>query len=173
MALAPDQVTEFMWMFRVHLADDTSAEAYKHSRTRRYLYLDTSGRAFIPVGAVTYEESDPVLRLADVTAARLVIVGQNDWVSGNKVSWARSATRHRIPRAQTLFAIRGAGICFEDGKGRANERRLYFFADDEDGRALEVVGFAGEDEGLFVVHSMPLRKRYEARYQEALRWRKS
>jgi len=36
----------FMWMCPVELADGTRLEAYKHRITRRYLYLDRSGRAW-------------------------------------------------------------------------------------------------------------------------------
>jgi hypothetical protein len=66
----------------------------------------------------------------------------------------------------------GAGICFEDGAGRENEVRLYFFGDDQGGRPLEILAVEGEGGGLFVVHSMRLRARFEDRYKEALRWRK-
>lgn len=162
-------------MFRIDLADGTVVEAYKHSWTRRYLYLAASGRAFALVGDSTYEEADPKALLAEATeggAGWVSIVRQNDWIDGEKITWARPATRHRISRAQTLFAITHAGICFQRGTGRAGEARLYFLGDDEEGRPLEIVAFDGEGGGLFVVHSMQLRKRFKERYREALRWRR-
>jgi hypothetical protein len=64
-SLAGDQVTEFMWMFRVDLTNGTAIEAYKHSRSRRYLYLDGSGCAYALVGDVTYEVGDPMALLAE------------------------------------------------------------------------------------------------------------
>lgn len=36
----------FMWMGEIELADRTRIHAYKHVTTRRYLHLDSSGRAF-------------------------------------------------------------------------------------------------------------------------------
>ncbi|MBS1887355.1 MAG: hypothetical protein JSU06_09220 [Actinobacteria bacterium] len=172
--LAPDEVPEFMWMFRVRLTDGTAVEAYKHAATRRYLHLDAAGRAYALVGDTTYEQGDPGVLLAEATEGRgsVNIVRHNEWLDGKKITWARSATRHRIPRAQTLFAIRHAGICFVDGKGRDGEPRLYFFGDDEQGRPLEIAAFDHEIFGLLAVHSMLLRRRFEERYREALKWRK-
>jgi hypothetical protein len=174
-SIARDQVTEFMWMLRVDLADGTTIEAYKHSRSRRYLYLDGSGCAYALVGDVTYEVGDPMVLLAEAMeqgGTRASIVRHNDWVDGENVTWARSATRHRVPRARTLFVVRSVGVCFEDGTGRSGEPRLFFFGDDKDGRQLEVAAFEEANGGLHVVHSMLLRPRFEERYREALRWRK-
>jgi hypothetical protein len=94
------------------------------------------------------------------------------WVDGEGITWARSAARHRIPRAQTLFAIQAAGICFEDRTGLRRQPRLYFFGDDEDERPLEIAAVRQDEGGLHVIHSMPLRARYDEKYREALRWRK-
>lgn len=171
---APDEVPDFMWMFRDILEDGTVVEAYKHVSTRRYLHLDASGRSYVPVGESSYEEADPVDLRAGVSGdpeGGANIVRQNDWVDGQKITWARSATRHRVSRARTLSAIRCAAVCFESGFGRQGEPRLFFFGDDENEQALEVVAFAGDDRGLFVVHSMPLRPRFKPMYEEAMRWR--
>jgi hypothetical protein len=56
--------------------------------------------------------------------------------------------------------------------GRRGNPRLYFFGDDEDEQPLEIVAIKREDGSLLVIHSMPLRARFEERYTEALRWRK-
>lgn len=172
---APDEAPDFMWMFQVELEDATVIEAYKHSWTRRYLYLDAAGRAYISVGCAGYEEVDPtalLIEVLEVGGGRLGIVRQNDWFEGDRITWARSATRHRIPRPRTRFAIEHAGICFENGTGSNGEPRLYFFGDDEMGRPLEVVAIEREDGRLLVIHSMPLRDRFEAGHKEALRWRR-
>lgn len=171
---APDEVPDFMWMFRDFLEGDIVVEAYKHSWTRQYLHLDSNGRAYVFVGE-GYEEVDPYELLRQVLRdedSRASIVRQNDWVDGKRISWARSATRHRVPRAQTLFAIQHAGVCFMFWAGAKGRSRLYFFGDDEAEQPLEIVAVEQEDGGLFVIHSMPLRDRFEKSYTEALRWRR-
>ena len=174
-AFAPDEVPDFMWMFRDFLEDGTVIEAYKHSWTRQYLHLDSSGRAYEFVGGISYEEVDPDELLSKALrscGSRANIVRQNEWVDNKRITWARSATRHRIPRARTLYVLQQAGICFQDGTGRKGKPRLYFFGDDENEQPLEVVAIERDDGKLLVIHSMPLRERFEERYTEALRWRK-
>jgi hypothetical protein len=56
---APDEIPEFMWMFRIDLEDGSVVEAYKHSWTRQYLHLDHDGRAYVLRGDGRYEETDP------------------------------------------------------------------------------------------------------------------
>jgi len=174
---APDEVPDFMWMFRDFLEDGSVVEAYKHTWTRQYLHLDEEGRAYVFLGGgrdASYEEVDRDALLEDVLRdqpSRASIVRQNDWVNGERIGWARSATRHRVPRAQTLFAIPHAGVCFPAGTSRGGGPRLYFFGDDEMEQPLEIVAIEQSDGGLLVIHSMPLRDRYEENYTEALRWR--
>jgi hypothetical protein len=175
LALSPEDVPEFMWMFRTELEDGTMVEAYKHYWTRRYVHLDPEGRGyeFIPGGI--YEETDPRSLLdeaLDSWETRGSIVRQNIWVDAERIDWARSASRHRISRADTLFVIEHAGICFEGRPGSKDDLGLYLFGDDENERPLEVVGYEGENGGLLVVHSMPLRERFDEEYTEALRWRR-
>lgn len=163
-----------MWMFRDFLEEGIVVEAYKHSWTRQYLHLDATDRAYEFVGE-GYREVDPQKLLARVLRgceSRASIVRHNEWVDGEKIIWARSATRHRIPRAQTLCVIQEAGACFEDRAGSAGAPRLYFFGDDEDERPLEIVAIEREDGSLLVIHSMPLRDRFEEKYTEVLRWRR-
>jgi hypothetical protein len=162
-------------MYRVDLVDGTVVEAYQHSLTRKYVYLDASGRGYELIEDAVFEEVDPMILLVTAIAGaegRSGIVRHNDWADRGNITWARSATRHRISRERTLFAIRCAGICFEDGAGRGDEVRLYFFGDDQRGRPLEILALEGKDGGLFVVHSMRLRARFMDRYKEALRWRR-
>jgi hypothetical protein len=172
---APDEVPEFMWMYRVELEDGSVIEAYKHSGTRQYLHLDASGRGYELLGGGSYREVDPRALFRKATEpfeSSAIIVRQNESVSGEGINWARSATRHRIPRTRTQFAIQQAGICFEDRTVRTDEPKVYFFGDAKDGQRLEVVAVERTDGGLFVIHSMPLRVRFEGRYREAMRWRK-
>ena len=59
LALAPDHIDDFMWMFEVRLDDGRSVHAYKHIDTRTYVHLGEDGQAFCygedawyhPVGA--------------------------------------------------------------------------------------------------------------------------
>jgi hypothetical protein len=172
---APDEIPEFMWMFRVDLEDGAVVEAYKHSWTRQYLHLDQEGRAFVFIGGGWYEEADPRVLLEEVLAGyecRGSIVRQNDWVNGERVGWARSATRLRVSRKQSLWVIQHAGICFERGIGSEGDPLLYFFGDDEDERPLEVAAAEGPAGKLTVIHVMNLRDQFEDDYMEALRWRK-
>jgi hypothetical protein len=65
LALAPEEIGEFMWMFEDELADGTRLQAYKHQWSRRYLFLDYEGRAFDEVGARRFEEVEPRLLLEE------------------------------------------------------------------------------------------------------------
>jgi hypothetical protein len=174
--LASEEIDDFMWMFEVELEDGAMVQAYKHWWTRRYVHLDFSGRAFISTGERLYEEVDPGELLAAVLSgreSRAKIVRQNDWVDGDKISWARSATRHRIPREHTLFVIAHAGICFEEEEKRHGfQPRLFFFGADGGGRELEIVAVESDDDRLRVIHAMALRDRFRIDYLEALGWRR-
>jgi hypothetical protein len=167
MAFAPDEVPDFMWMFRDFLDDGTVVEAYKHSWTRQYLHLDSNGRAYEFIGGfyVEVDARDLLARALWSCGPRADIVRQNEWVDGKRIGWAGAATRHRIPRARTLFAIQQAGVCFETPAGRKGQPRLYFFGDDEEERPLEIVAIEREDGSLLVIHSMPLRDRFEEKYR--------
>jgi hypothetical protein len=174
--LASEEIDDFMWMFEVELEDGAMVQAYKHWWTRRYLHLDFSGRAFVSTGERLYEEADSGELLAAVLRgreSRARIVRQNDWVDGDKISWARSATRHRIPREHAHFVIEHAGICFEEEEERHGfQPRLFFFGADGDGRELEIVAVESGDDRLRVIHAMALRDRFRIDYLEALGWRR-
>lgn len=162
-------------MYRVDLEDGSVLEAYKHYWTRRYIHLDARGRAFFWLDRGLYEEGNPEELLAEVLRGherRGNIVRHNNWVDGDRLSWARSATRHRISRKRSLWVIQHAGICMEQGVGSDGDPLLYFFGDDEDDRPLEVAGAESPTGRLTVIHSMQLREQFEEQYVEALRWRK-
>jgi hypothetical protein len=172
---APDEIPEFMWMFRVDLEDGTVVEAYKHSWTRGYLHLDSAGRAYTFLGRGWYEETDPRSLLQEVLEgceSRASIVRQNDWVDGERIGWARSATRHHIARRRSLWVIQHAGICFQEGLGMQGDPLVFFFGDDEDECPLEVLAAEAPDGRLTVIHSMNLRDQFEDDYMEAYRWRR-
>ena len=93
-----------------------------------------------------------------------------------KLKWARAATRHRVSRERTRYVIEHCGLRFDQeppaDSPENSSPRLVFLGDDEDGGALEVMAVELEGGTLLVIHSMPLRDRYRAQYEEARRWRK-
>jgi hypothetical protein len=128
------------------------------------------------LGDSGYEEVDPELLLEDALRdceSRASIVRQNDWVTGERIGWARSATRHRVSRARSLWVIQHAGICIERGVGKSGDPLLFFLGDDDDERPLEVIAAEGPTGKLTVIHSMHLRDRFEDDYMEGYRWRRN
>ena len=59
----------------------------------------------------------------------------------------------------------------EPSPGGTGDERLAYLGDDADGVPLEVLAVEVEDGGLYVIHSMPLRAKYRAEYEEAKAWR--
>jgi hypothetical protein len=174
--LAPEEIDDFMWMFEVELEDGAMVQAYKHWWTRGYVHLDFGGRAFVFTEDNRYQEVDGEDLLQAVLRGRESrgkIVRHNDWVGDDKVSWARSATRHRIARENTAHVIEHAGICFEEEEGFDGfQPRLFFFGADPDGRELEVAAVELSGGRLRVIHAMALRDRFGIDYMEALGWRR-
>ena len=108
-----------MWMGEVELTDGGRVQMYKHYWTRRYIHLDLGGRCFVWLDEDRYEEVDPEWLLPHVFAyreSRANIVRRNEWVDGERIGWARSATKHRVSRERSLFVVRHAGICFEQDR---------------------------------------------------------
>ncbi len=174
--LAPEDIDDFMWMFRVELEDGAMVQAYKHWWTRRYVHLDSAGRAFIFIDSGLYEEVDPE-ELFDAVLnkreSRAKIVRQNDWVDAGKIEWTRSATRHRVSRGSTSHVIEHAGICFEEEEPNwEREPRLYFFGEDQDGRELEVVAVRTSKDRIWVIHAMGVRRKFRIDCSEARGWRR-
>lgn len=99
-------------------------------------------------------------RLMSDTIARL---------DGPKVRFARSATRHRISKDSIRHVITNYRVRFEEppqeGLGKRSIRIVYL-GEDEDGQEVEVMAVELESGGLYVIHAMPLRKRYRTRYEE-------
>lgn len=89
-----------------------------------------------------------------------------------KIRWARSATKHRISRRRSRYVIEHAGLRFRTPPpGGVGDDRLLYLGDDDEGVALEVMAIELEDGSLYVIHTMKLRKKYRARYEEAKKWR--
>lgn len=77
-----------------------------------------------------------------------------------EIIFARSATRHRISRTESLLVVQGAAGWVEipppDGGGHAEPRRLYI-GRDSNGTTLEVMAVLRDDGKLLVIHAMQLR----------------
>lgn len=183
-AIAPQHVGDFMWMFEVELENGVKLHAYKHWETRSYLHLDHGQRAYVYIWDESraegddgrYEQVDPGWLLALVLdrSRRAALLRREALSEFNRLRWARSASRYRIPRRSTRFVIARCRLRFTESPpaeapGDESER-LVFLGDDERGRALEVMGIQREDESLMVIHAMELRDRYRVDYEEARRW---
>ncbi len=179
--LAPDHVVDFMWMGTVRLVDGTRLQVYKHYWTRRYLHLAEDGRAFVFVPKTRYEEVNPPWLLMRVLRKELdpefrYSVRQNVWPEEARITFARSATRHRISRERSLHVIQRSGMQFlERRRNPANsgvDHRIGFFGNDLEGVALEVVAVEIDEEEFRVIHAMDLHKRNRTYYEEAREWAK-
>lgn len=177
--LLPEDIDDFMWMGEAILTDGTQIQFYKHYWTRRSLLLDVGGRTWIQKGDDRYEEADDPEWMLDLVfrfgETRHDIVRRNEWVDSDRISWARSATKHRITRERSLHVVRHAGVCRcdteypDEGYG---DPRFLLFGPDLEGMPLEVGGVAPEDGSLIIIHAMPLRERYQGWYWEAARWQR-
>jgi hypothetical protein len=179
--LAPRHVDQFMWVHELELEDGARLHAYRHRETRRYLYLDHVGRAFVLLwdesreldeGSL-YEEADS-RGLLDVALAkadgRATLFRQNIAKELRKLRWARSATKHRISKGRICHALENCrAILKEDppaGNARGRAIRLVFLGEDSAGAALEVIAVPTDHANLMVIHAMELRPRY---YEEVRR----
>lgn len=181
LSLAPDHVVDFMWMGTVRLVDGTRLQVYKHYWTRRYLHLSEDGRAFVFVPKTRYEEVNPpwllmrVLR-TELDPERRYSVRQNVWPEEPKITFARSATKHRISRERSLRIIERCGIQFVDRSWRPMngdvDQRIVFLGEDLEKVPLEVVAVEEAEDEFQVIHAMNLRRRFGDIYEEARKWAK-
>lgn len=179
--LAPDHVVDFMWMGTVLLTDGTRIQAYKHYWTRDYLHLAEDGRAFVFVPKTRYEEVNPpwllmrVLRKEPDPSLRYS-VRQNAWPEEARITFARSATKHRIPRQRSLHIIEHSAIQLVDrawDRGTPGiEKRVVFVGDDLERVALEVIAAEEDEEAFVVIHAMNMRKQFRGLYEEVRKWEK-
>jgi hypothetical protein len=179
--LAPDHVDDFMWMGTVQLTDGTRLQMYKHYWTRGYLHLAEDGRAFVFVPKTRYEEVSPPWLLMRVLRQLVdpelrYSVRQNVWPEEAEITFARSATKHRISRERSLYVIEHCGIQLIDrawDRGMSGlEKRVVFIGDDLEGVALEVIAAEEEEEEFVVIHAMNMRKRFRGLYGEVRKWAK-
>ncbi len=180
--LAPDHVVDFMWMGTVQLVDGTRLQMYKHYWTRHYLHLADDGRAFVFVPKTRYEEVNPpwllmrVLR-KELDPEGLYSVRQNVWPEDARITFARSATKHRISRERSLYVIEHCGLQIVKYRHRiaassAVDQRVVFIGDDLEGVALEVIAIEEDEEAFVVIHAMNMRKRFRGVYEEVRQWAK-
>lgn len=178
---APDHVVDFMWMGSIQLTDGTRIQAYKHYWTRDYLHLSEDGRAFVYVPKTRYEEVNPPWLLMRVLGTELdpslrYSVRQNVWPEEAEITFARSATKHRISRQRSLHVIERCGMQWVERRWRSTcsepDRRVAFFGNDLEGIALEVLAAELEEEEFMVIHAMDLRDQHRVFYEEARPWEK-
>jgi hypothetical protein len=177
---APDHVDDFMWMGTVRLVDGTRLQAYKHYWTRRHLHLAEDGRAFVFVPKTRYEEVNPPWLLMRVLGKEpdptlRYSVRQNVWPQEAQITFARSATKHRISRQRSLYVIEHCGIQYIDTYWdplRTVDQRVVFVGNDLEGVALEVIAVELDQEEFVVIHAMDLRNRFQGLYEEARLWEK-
>ena len=177
--LVPDLVGDFMWMGTVQLVDGTRLQMYKHYWTRSYLHLSDDGRAFVFVPKTRYEEVNPPWLLMRVLRTELdpnlrYSVRQNVWPDGARISFARSATKHRISRERSLYVIERCGLQlvtrFRSPTNSNVDQRVVFLGDDLERVALEVIAVEQEEDEFMVIHAMNLRNRFRELYEEARPW---
>jgi hypothetical protein len=181
LSLAPDHIDDFMWMGTVQLTDGARLQMYKHYWTRGYLHLSEDGRASIFVPKTRYEEVNPPWLLMRVLRQLVdpelrYSVRQNVWPEEVEITFARSATKHRISKQRSLHVIQRSGLQLVDRFWNSRtsdvDRRVYFLGDDLEEVPLEVVAVE-RDQGTFrVIHAMPLRNRFRGLYEEARSWEK-
>jgi hypothetical protein len=178
---APDHVADFMWMGTVRLTDGTRLQVYKHYWTRDYLHLSEDGRTFVFVPKTRYEEVNPPWLLMRVLGTELdpslrYSVRHNVWPEEAEITFARSATKHRISRERSLYVIEHCGIQFVDRHRNPADsgidQRVYFLGDDLEEVTLEVVAVELDEEIFRVIHAMELRNRFRGLYEEACSWAK-
>jgi hypothetical protein len=179
--LAPDHVGDFMWMGTVQLVDGTRLQMYKHYWTRGCLHLSEEGRAFVFVPKTRYEEVNPPWLLMRVLRTELdprlrYSVRQNVWPEEARITFARSATKHRISRERSLHVVEHCGLQLVDRFWNPAtsdvDRRVYFLGDDLEEVAIEVVAAELEEEDFRVIHAMALRSRFRGLYEESRPWEK-
>ena len=87
-----------------------------------------------------------------------------------KIRWTRSATKHRISRIRSQHVIEHSGSRIRLRAVEGSDDRLVYLGDDAEGTALEVIAVELSDDEVLVIHAMPLRPKYRADYEEAIKW---
>jgi hypothetical protein len=105
-----------------------------------------------------------------------IIVRRISQPASRVLTWARSATKHRITHEQSRYVIEHCGLCFREAPSISApddaDSRLVYLGDDAHGSALEVMAVELTHEHMLVIHAMFLRERYRDMYEEAKGWRR-
>ena len=99
-------------------------------------------------------------------------MGQNPGRRYLGYSWTSSARKHGMRQARVLHVVETSRVVFvrpADAPTRPDEA-LLFLGDDSAGQPIEVVGIEMDDGRLWIIHAMPMRRGYQALYEEAKRW---
>lgn len=103
-------------------------------------------------------------------------VRQNVWPEEAEITFARSATKHRISRERSLYVVERCGLQLVDRAWRRKtagvEKRVVFIGDDLEGVALEVIAAEEVEEEFVVLHAMNMRNRFRGLYEEVRKWEK-
>ncbi len=87
-----------------------------------------------------------------------------------KLRWARSATKHHVSKARSRHVIEHARVRFRLPAPDRVDDRLLYLGEHGDGIPLEVMAVELDSGDLLVIHAMPMRRKYQAQYEEAKRW---
>jgi len=128
-----------------------------------------------PVSAPAAEVTDPRRRIPQADPEGLYSVRQNVWPGEAKLTFARSATKHRISRERSLYVIEHCALQIVRYRHRiaansAVDQRVVFNGDDLEGVALEIIAAERKGEEFLVIHAMDLRNRFRGLYEEARKW---
>lgn len=87
-----------------------------------------------------------------------------------RIRWTRSATKHRISKTRSQHVIENSGSRVRLQTTDGSDDRLVYLGDDAEGTALQVVAIELSDVEVLVIHAVPLRPKYRADYEEAIKW---
>jgi hypothetical protein len=95
---------------------------------------------------------------------------KNARVSKADLRFARSATKHRVPKESIRHVIGHYAVRFEEpppvGGPASNSTRIVYLGEDVHGQTLEIMAVEGDSGDLLVIHAMQLRAKYRQRLEE-------
>src|SRR5215203_103384 len=93
-----------------------------------------------------------------------------------RITFARSATKHRISRQRSLYVVERCGLqIVKDTRSLMHppaDQRVVFIGDDLEEIALEVVAVEEGEQEFVVIHAMNMRKRFRHIFEEVRQWAK-
>lgn len=140
------------------------------------ILLDTSGGAPQPSHRAARCVRSTASRIGGCAESicQLTASFLSDKIASVRLHWASSSAKHGITQARTRYVLTRAGLVYIQ-RATPPDRpldQLVFLGDDRGGMALEVMAVELANGDLLVIHAMPLRPKYRAQYQEALRWQR-